>query len=941
MISLRRPQPHRFVLHSCAAVRPRPFVSPPRHPPSHASVWTTAPTPPLLEEPPGQASTPYDPFRWMENRNDPQVLRYLEEENAFSQRVLSAPELATRTRDFLQDLQSQQGLLAEASSSCLHVHAAYGPYLYYQRTGVGGRTIYLRRPNPLARQRTEGHAADRQGQQQHPLSLKPVEQGLLDLKDLAPGEEVLLDVNELDADYVDVHTLRLSTPDQRLVAYTLDTSGQEDFTLYVKDLWTGQLLVQHTLNQVGAVELVRVGPCEGEGTQQQRRGQEQRGEWRLFYTTGQGSGGRPTQIRRRVVRLPVETCDAEPEDQCLLQLQEEEQQGDDDGMLLDLNITKDRQWLLLQCLSKSSAGVSVVPCHSPDIWPVCVVPARPGVDCTLESQEGNFLLLSNEDAPNYRILQASQQLALDSARQQEQTGVATIQSIWRELVPENPDAVLHELDCFSSHLVLYQRHTRSMSSQLTLVPRLQPNQHQQVRLPASFGQVTPGANQDYQTDEFVFFFTSPLLPELPYRCRFSDQSTQPHLPLASQSHLPFPSDHSAEPQPLFCSPAVRFPPELQHIFSQLVCYTIHVPVSPGAEEQQPARQERGVPVTVLHRADMSTNGQNQLLLEVYGAYGTSLSLSFRPSYLPLLTRGWVVALAHVRGGGELGPAWHRAGAGINKQQGLRDTEAVLRALHDKGFSNPWRSAVTGASAAGAILGQLILPSRARQEIKHEAEEEEPAEAQTQRQPLLSALLLKNPFLDVLNSMLNQSLPYTSHERDEWGDPRDPVVYRVMEDYCPYQQALRALTSVKTLKQAETQIAGKQTQDALCSGMLWPSLLMTSSLFDARVMFWEASKFMAAHRHLHHLLHGSRSKLGTVIPQDVDGKWQRAKLPATQPDFQPPQGSQQMLQGSTQSPVLLLRTNLGTGGHLTDESNLWKQATEWAFLDWRTSQQKLV
>ncbi|KAM4041159.1 prolyl endopeptidase-like [Anomaloglossus baeobatrachus] len=181
-----------------------------------------------------------------------------------------------------------------------------------------------------------------------------------------------------------------------------------------------------------------------------------------------------------------------------------------------------------------------------------------------------------------------------------------------------------------------------------------------------------------------------------------------------------------------------------------------------------------VPVTVFYKAEIGL-GDRPLLVHVYGAYGVDLNMSFKPEKRMLVDDGWILAYCHVRGGGELGCNWHKEGNLEQKQNGLDDLEACIVHLHDVGFSQPCRTSLEAASAGGVLAGALY----------------------NARPWLFQALVLEAPFLNVLDTMMDQSLPLTIEEQEEWGDPQtDAQHYRAIQAYCPYQNiALQNYPSV--------------------------------------------------------------------------------------------------------------------------------------------------
>ncbi|KAG9484432.1 hypothetical protein GDO78_010028 [Eleutherodactylus coqui] len=171
-----------------------------------------------------------------------------------------------------------------------------------------------------------------------------------------------------------------------------------------------------------------------------------------------------------------------------------------------------------------------------------------------------------------------------------------------------------------------------------------------------------------------------------------------------------------------------------------------------------------VPVTIFYKGERGL-GERPLLVHVYGAYGMDLNMSFKPEKRMLVDDGWVLVYCHVRGGGELGCNWHKLGNLENKQNGLDDLEACIVHVHDQGFSLPSRTALEAASAGGVLAGALF----------------------NARPWLFQAMVLEAPFLDVLTTMMDPSLPLTIEEQEEWGSPQTNAQhYMTIQAYCPYQ-----------------------------------------------------------------------------------------------------------------------------------------------------------
>jgi oligopeptidase B len=207
-----------------------------------------------------------------------------------------------------------------------------------------------------------------------------------------------------------------------------------------------------------------------------------------------------------------------------------------------------------------------------------------------------------------------------------------------------------------------------------------------------------------------------------------------------------------------------------------------------------------VPVSIVYRKDKREPGKNPLYVYGYGSYGYSLPIGFNSNRLSLLDRGVVMAYAHIRGGGDLGKPWHDAGKMLVKRNTFTDFIACVEHLTAAGYGDPKRVAIEGGSAGGLLTGAVV----------------------NMRPELFRAVLSHVPFVDVMNTMLDASLPLTVPEYEEWGDPNDETYFRYMLSYSPYDN-LRATS--------------------------YPAMLVKTSLHDSQVMFWEPAKYVAKLRTL--------------------------------------------------------------------------------------------
>jgi oligopeptidase B len=203
-----------------------------------------------------------------------------------------------------------------------------------------------------------------------------------------------------------------------------------------------------------------------------------------------------------------------------------------------------------------------------------------------------------------------------------------------------------------------------------------------------------------------------------------------------------------------------------------------------------------VPVSVVYRKDFfKCNSKNPLYIYGYGSYGYPLPIGFSPSRLSLLDRGVVIAYAHIRGGGEMGDSWHDAGKMMVKRNTFSDFIAVTEQLVAKGYGAKDRVAIEGGSAGGLLMGAVV----------------------NERPDLFRVVLSHVPFVDVMNTMLDASLPLTVAEYEEWGNPNEEKAFAYMRSYSPY--------------------------DNLKAGD-YPAMLVKTSLNDSQVMYWEPAKYVA-------------------------------------------------------------------------------------------------
>ncbi|KAL4094893.1 hypothetical protein PRIC1_010544 [Phytophthora ramorum] len=551
-------------------------------------------------------------------------------------------------------------------------------------------------------------------------------------------EEIVLNQNvepALNHGFQFVAGMKIS-PDAKKLLLVMENDN-EQCRAVLRDLQTGEL---QTLKDVSGVKNV-----EWSSTQ------------RFFYYTKVDGNGRPFAVYRYNLTTHAQ------------ELLYEEQDG---AFFVDVSQTKDARFVLINCNSKNTSEIYALDGHDMDAQPRLLRPREAGTLYFADHAAGQFYIVTNADgALNYKIATSKWQSTASSVGQ------------WETLVPEHEDVKIEDVDLFENYLVLYER--------VNSVPRIRvctlgeqsdadastphyiplPKEHEICR-------VSPGVNRDYQAHRVRFQVSTPLVPEIVFDYDMENRK----LHVLKKTEL---TDRSMklERKRDTSNQAIKssFEPE------KYTCQRCYVPSMSSLGVK--------IPLTLIHRRDITLNGQNPTLLVGYGAYGTNLEADFELEHLSLLERGWVIALAHARGGGELGLQWYHAGKGMQKRHTFDDYVSCTHHLLDAGFTNPKRLAGKGVSAGGLIMGYVA------NEFPH----------------LYQALVMKVPFVDILATMQDPTLPLTVHEYDEWGDPNGPKAHEYIQSYAPCENVR--------------------------DNQVYPAMFVTGSLNDTRVQFWEPAKWM--------------------------------------------------------------------------------------------------
>lgn len=636
-----------------------------------------------------------DDYEWMRDKDDPDVVAYLEAENAYSEQ--ETERLAGLRQAIFEEIKGR------TKETDLSVPTRRGDWWYYSRT-VEGQQYGVHCRCPVAPASGDDPLA----------GWTPP-----DLDDVAdvPGEQVLLDgnVEATGHDFFSLGTFTVS-PDGHLLAYGVDVRGDERFTLRVKDLRTGELLADEIRDTFYGATWTLDATA-------------------LYYTTVDDAW-RPYRVWRHQLATSAQADEVVHEEA-------------DERYWLGVGATRSERFVLISAASKITSEVRYLDATDAQATPVLVAERRQGVEYSVEHArvggDDVFLILHNDGAENFELARAP---------------VATPgPEHWTPVVPHRADTRLEDVDAFRDFLVLSYR--REALTRLAVLPLSDDGLGAPREIPFDetlFSSGT-GSNPEWEQPLVRIGFTSFVTPSTVYDyvVATGELLLRKRQPVLGGYD---PSDYE------------------QH--------------------REWARADDGalVPVSVVCRAGTARDGSAPCLLYGYGSYEISIDPSFGVARLSLLDRGMVFAVAHVRGGGEMGRAWYEQGKTLTKRNTFTDFIASARHLAETGWTSTDRLVAEGGSAGGLLVGAVA-------NLAPEA---------------FAGIVANVPFVDALTTVLDPSLPLTVIEWDEWGDPlHDPEVYAYLRSYTPYE-------------------------NVTATG--YPPILAITSLNDTRVLYVEPAKWVA-------------------------------------------------------------------------------------------------
>lgn len=611
-----------------------------------------------------------DEYYWLNERESPEVLAYLNEENAYYQKMTAHTD-ALKEALFVE----MRSRIKEDDESVPYLHNGYW---YITRYAEG-------RDYPLYYRWKDEEGAE--------------EELLFDCNEMAEGEA-----------YFHLRGINIS-PDNTWVAYGIDTLGRRIYDLYVKNLKTGEVYQHLIENTTGSSVWANDNKT-------------------LFYT-------RKDETTLRSDRIYRHSMNSSPENDVVVYREE------DETFNAFVYKSKSDKYIIFGSGSTLTSEYSVMSANEPFGEPVVVQPRVRGLEYGISHFEDHFYIITNADgATNFKLMRTH----VDHPSREH----------WEEVIPHREDVLLEDVDIFKRYLVVSER-----KEGLNLIRIIRWEDGEEYYLPFDNETYTafPSTNLDFNTVQLRYVYNSLTTPAS--TIDFNMDTRQKKV-LKEQQVLGGTFDKN-------------------NYTSERVWAT--------------AEDGSRVPISMVYRKGVKMDGSSPLLLYGYGSYGATIDPYFSSVRLSLLDRGFIYAIAHIRGGEYLGRSWYDDGRLLQKKNSFTDFIACAKHLIASGYTSPAHLYGMGGSAGGLLMGAVC----------------------NMAPELFNGVVSQVPFVDVLTTMLDTSIPLTTGEFDEWGNPEDREYYDYMEAYSPYDNI------------------GKHE---------YPHMLVTAGLHDSQVQYWEPAKYVA-------------------------------------------------------------------------------------------------
>jgi len=613
--------------------------------------------------------TRIDNYYWLRERENPEVISYLEAENAYRESVMIG------TEQFQKDLFDE--IVGRIKQDDESVPYKENGYFYYARYEEG---------------------------KEYPIFCRKKES-------LEAPEEIMANVNEMAEgySYYQLGGLNVS-PDNRYVALGVDTVSRRKYTIHIKDLETGKMLEDQIPLTTGSASWASDSRT-------------------LFYTQKDDE-----TLRSKAIFRHVRGSDAS--DDVLVYEEQDETFG------TSVYKTKSKEYMVIGCYSTLTSEFRVLPADDPEGAFKVIQPRVRGLEYDVSHYGKHFYVITNLDATNFRLMKTPVNL--------------TEKENWVEVIAHRDDVFLQGLEIFKGFLVLQER--KEGLSQLRVMPWDGSEEHY-IEMGEEVYSANISVNPEFDSQLLRYRYSSLTTPNSVYDYHMESREKT----LKKQNEV---LGGTFDPANY----------EAKRIYAT-------------------ADDGKQIPMSIVYRKGVDLNGNNPTLLYGYGSYGYTMDPSFRSDRLSLLDRGYIFAIAHIRGSQVYGRPWYEDGKLLKKKNTFTDFNDCAEQLIKENYTSSGHLYALGGSAGGLLMGAVI-----------------------NLQPeLYNGVIAAVPFVDVVTTMLDEDIPLTTSEYDEWGNPNEKEYYEYMLSYSPYDQV---------------------------EAREYPNLLVTTGLHDSQVQYWEPAKWVA-------------------------------------------------------------------------------------------------
>lgn len=529
-------------------------------------------------------------------------------------------------------------------------------------------------------------------------------------------EKIILNGPEMAIghEYFDIAGYEIS-PDNRLVAYGIDTFSRRNYTIHFKDLSTGEVLNDRIDYTTGYAVWANDNKT-------------------VFYTKRDEQTLRDCYVYKHVLGTDAKND--------VLVFDEK-----DETYSCFVYNSKSKRFIVIGSYQTMATEYRFVDANTPDQPFKIVQPRQKGLEYSMEEFGNDFYIVTNKDAVNFKLMKTPINA----------TGIEN----WVEVIPHRDDVLIEGIEIFQNYLVVSER--KNGLTQIRI--RNWTNQSEyylQFDEPAYYAYYHD--NLDFNTDNLRYTYSSLKTPNTVFEF---NMTTKQKTKLKKDS-----------------IPDVKFKEE-DYITERIYAM---------------ASDSTLIPISIVYKNGLEKNGKNPLLLYGYGSYGVNVEPYFSSPRISLLDRGFVFAIAHIRGGQEMGRLWYENGKLLKKKNTFTDFISCAEYLIDQKYTSKEHLYAEGGSAGGLLMGAIV----------------------NMRPDLWNGVIAAVPFVDVISTMWDETIPLTTSEFDEWGNPKDKVYYDYMLSYSPYD-------NVKAQN--------------------YPNMLVTTGYWDSQVQYWEPAKWVAKLREL--------------------------------------------------------------------------------------------